>query len=178
MLLLLTAKSLHVRFWSPLLDGVSNGPYVREDFTGQALVSVTQMRGRDDQPQTSRVSSPDHLCGVINVSQQQRKKKKKQSIFLTDRIIFISCSTPRSPSAQEAAKTKTHSKTTVAICDQQNFCSCAPSKVSVWTLLPPAHGSSGVPGHPLGAQDPLPAPSVLAEGSSLFPQLFSSRHLT
>lgn len=75
MVLLLTAKSLHVRFWSPLLEGVSNGPYVREDFTGQALVSVTQMRGRDDQPQTSRVSPPDHLCGVINVSQQQRKKK-------------------------------------------------------------------------------------------------------
>lgn len=81
MLLLLTAKSLHVRFWSPLLDGVSNGPYVREDFTGRALVSVTQMRGRDDQPQTSRVSSPDHLCGVINVSQQQRKKKKNSPYF-------------------------------------------------------------------------------------------------
>lgn len=157
MLLLLTAKSLHICCRSLSFDGVSDGPCVREDSTGPAL-GILRTRGGDDQPQPS----PElHLLTVCLVSTTYPNSRaiRGEAVRASDTLRHLHLAfSPRSPSAQEAAK----KPRPTAKRPSRSCCSCAHLKgASVWSR-PCSPQRVVAVGSPSPAQDPLPAPQPRA----------------
>lgn len=152
-----TAESQHGCLWCPSLDGVSNGTYLREDFSGRAFVRTRAGLTSHSHPQLHLLT----IC-VVSSTYPNSSDTAENTARIPDTLNHLHLLvSPRSPSAQEAAKkTEPPAKLRRQYVTSRSFAPVLTSKGNGSGPGPALPSSSGVPGPSAGPSARSPcAPS-------------------